>query len=410
MLIGDKTIYRTIRFHAGVWPDLGANNHCETAIITITLGDKTIFHGSLTGQGQTVDILETVPTEFFGQLPLTITVHDGGLLSVSDCQTNNQFVVHNKRYDEQTKSKFKSAATWNEKASIFAESATFTSEQLALLRSEESEDWLEQLQLLIESGWAPTATDGDRWSEISTVDVQYNSQVFLQPTQENADKNSLWHYVLRPGGVLSCNLIFNEVQLFASGKRREPNILVEMLSTQVLKNNPKILDIGVGQGAVWYELQKHQILREIHGLDITKKEGFRAADFYDNFIVADITKTIPLPSEFYDVVICSGVLGHGGKPKIGLINPDEIPANQYKTDYPVKVDADCLEEILRISRPGATLVFSITREAWHEFDDKLNQFKNSGQIKTIVQRWEYSDEENYMFPPRHMCMILEKIK
>jgi hypothetical protein len=180
--------------------------------------------------------------------------------------------MQNERYNEQTKSKFKSAATWNEKASIFAESATFTSEQLALLQSEESKDWLEQLQLLIESGWAYRMPDGNRWAEISTIDVQHNNQVFLQPTQENADKNSLWHYVLRPGGVLSCNLIFNEVNLFASGTFRVPEILVEMLSTQVLTNNPKILDIGVGQGAVWYELQKHQILGEIHGLDITKKE------------------------------------------------------------------------------------------------------------------------------------------
>ena len=403
-------MYRTIRFNAGVWPFLGPSNHRNTATVTITLGDKTIFNGPLTGQSLTVDIPETVPIEFFGQLPLTVTMHDGGLLSISGCQTNNQVDMHNKRYDEQTKSKFKSATSWNEKASIFAESTTFTSEQLALLQSEESKDWLGQLQLLIESGWTNRLPNGNRWLEIRTVDVQYNSRVFLQPIQENADKNSLWHYVLRPGGVLSCNLIFDEVNLFASGPFRVPEVLVEMLSTQVLKNNPKILDIGVGQGAVWYELQKHQILGEVHGLDVTKKEGFPAADFYDSFIVADITKTIPLPNEFYDVVICSGVLGHGGKLKISWINPDEEPANQYKTDYPVKVTDDCLEEILRISRPGAILVFSVKREAWHEFDDKLSQFKNSGQIKIIVQRWEYSHEEYYMFPPQHMCILLEKIK
>ena len=403
-------MYRTIRFLAGVWPDLGANNPCETATVNIALGDKTIFDGPLTGQSLTVDIPDTVPTEFFGQLPLTITVHDGGLLSVSGCQTNNHYVMINERYNEQIKSKFKSAATWNEKVSIFAEYTNFTSEQLALLQSEESKDWLKQLQLLIESGWAYRLPDGSRWSEISTQDVQHNGQVFLQPVHHNADKNSLWHYVLRPGGVLSCNLVFDEVNLVASGTFRVPEILVKMLSTQVLKNNPTILDIGVGQGAVWYELQKHGILGEVHGLDITKKERFPAADFYDDFIVADITETIPLPDESYHVVICSGVLGHGGKPKIGLTNPDEIPAVQYNTDYPVKVSANCLEEILRISRPGAILVFSVAREAWHEFDHKLNQFKTSGQIKIIVQRWEYSSEEYYMFPPRHMCMLLEKIK
>jgi SAM-dependent methyltransferase len=374
----------------------------------MALGDKIIFNGSLTGQDATVDIPDLVPVDFYGPLAFTVQMHQGGSLALNALHTNNQLSIRNSRYSSQILSRFRSAVTWQEKAEIFAQHSHFSADQLSLLQSENSQDWPAQQQLLIDSGWAYQVVDSNRWPAIAVTNVRYNSDVIQKPSHLAADNNSLSQYVLGPGGVLSCDLIFNQVNLLASGTFLVPKILVAMLRTQTFKNNPKIIDLGVGHGAVWSELQEQGISGQIHGLDITKKERFSADDFYHDFIIADITQALPLPTHCYDVAVCSGVLGHGGKASIGPRNPDEIPADQYRRDYPVQVTADCLEEILRILQPGGLFVFSVAREAWHDFDHKLNQLENSAQIKILTRRWAYSTEEYHMFPPRHMCVVVEK--
>ena len=71
------------------------------------------------------------------------------------------------------------------------------------------------------------------------------------------------------------------------------------------KKNLRILDLGCGGGML--DLTKYG---EVYGVDISSASISNAKKIYKEALVSDITKKIPFPDEFFDIVFSSEVYGH----------------------------------------------------------------------------------------------------
>lgn len=102
-------------------------------------------------------------------------------------------------------------------------------------------------------------------------------------------------------------------------------ILVEQIAP-----GTEILDIGAGTGLVAESLPG----QTVDAIDITPEmlEIARAKGLYRRLMLGDLTRTLDLPDESYGAVVSCGTFTHG------------------------HVGPECLEELLRITRPGATFV------------------------------------------------------
>jgi len=398
---------RTLRF-------LGTSTHAD---VTVTLGNHTVFTGPVPS-GPVLFEISDFSMEFVGSVPMTITVNTG-TVTMQEIMINAQRIP-NPKYSDQ--SKFRSAVTWNEKVSLIAQLATpaFSESEIELLLSDpfyiryhDETRFLKQTQLLNKHGCNLTIHDLDSWAPVCVGESRFNIMInhCPQSVQRDAGENGTWHWTITAGSVLSYDLKIDPVSDICQfmGEYQLPRILIDMLPQSALKNNIKILDIGVDIGQVAQELYQQSIPSELHGLDVTAKE-FGEKHRYADFIIADITQKTPLADHTYDLAICSNVLGALGEfDNTGAWKPHGFHESEF-SDYPTLVGATCLEEILRILRPGAIFVFSVTRAFWPEFDHKLNQMEYQGQIKLLKHSWEYHQDGYYMFPPRHMCVMLEKIK
>ena len=102
-------------------------------------------------------------------------------------------------------------------------------------------------------------------------------------------------------------------------------ILVEQIAP-----GTEILDIGAGTGLVAESLPGQMV----DAIDITPEmlEIARAKGLYRRLMLGDLTRKLDLPDESYGAVVSCGTFTHG------------------------HVGPECLEELLRITRPGATFV------------------------------------------------------
>jgi SAM-dependent methyltransferase len=397
---------------------LGHSTHAD---LTVKLGTQIVFNGSA-ANGPVLFEVSEFPMEFAGTVPMTIAVNTG-TVTLKETLINYQRIL-NPIYNDQQR--FKSAKTWAEQVSIISELAdpAFSQDQIEFLQSENLYNTLfghanfyNQEQLLYQHGCNLTMIDRDSWAPVCVGESRSNIVIdgYPQLPQRGPDENGTWECTITSGSVLSCDLKIDRPKSPAEflGKYQLPRILVEMLPRNRLKHNSKIkiLDLGVGDGQIGYELHQQGISSELHGLDVTNKRRTPIFDLYDCFIIADITQPIPVADEIYDVAICSNLLGLTGQYSrdniwkcYGIVEDDEYQ------DYPIEVTANCLEEILRILRPDAIFVFSVTRVGWREFDLELTRLKNAGRIQILEQSWEYHRDGYYMFPPIHMCVVIEKIK
>jgi len=103
----------------------------------------------------------------------------------------------------------------------------------------------------------------------------------------------------------------------------------------------KILDAACGTGLVGEELKKgdHPFLH-VDGMDISRQELniAKAKDIYQELDLVDMTKHLPYKTGEYDACICVGAMTHPG----------------------------CLQELIRIVKPGGFNVFTVHEDLWNE--------------------------------------------
>ena len=152
-------------------------------------------------------------------------------------------------------------------------------------------------------------------------------------------------------------------QIWASGN---PYIAIAtgLVGRHVSDYDARILDAGCGTGNMAQIL--HQMgYRNIDGLD--PSSGMLSVaekkQIYRQLFPLYLGAQIDLPAASYDAVVAAGVLTHGHAPP------------------------ESLDGILEVTRPGGTIVFSMSQIAYDDmgFRDKMDALDNAG-------RWEKLDQ------------------
>ena len=125
--------------------------------------------------------------------------------------------------------------------------------------------------------------------------------------------------------------------------------------------NGRILDVGAGTGLVGQRLNSHDY-SNIDGLDISPEmlEVARAKGCYENMIEGDLLSKLLIPDNTYNYIISAGTFTHG------------------------HVGASALDELLRISKPGALFCIAINstyfsstgfEKKFHQLSKKITQLE-----------------------------------
>jgi ubiquinone/menaquinone biosynthesis C-methylase UbiE len=125
--------------------------------------------------------------------------------------------------------------------------------------------------------------------------------------------------------------------------------------------NGRILDVGAGTGLVGQRLNSHGY-SNIDGLDISPEmlEVARAKGCYENMIEGDLLSRLLIPDNTYNYIISAGTFTHG------------------------HVGASALDELLRISKPGALFCIAINstyfsstgfEKKFHQLSKKITQLE-----------------------------------
>jgi predicted TPR repeat methyltransferase len=105
-----------------------------------------------------------------------------------------------------------------------------------------------------------------------------------------------------------------------------------------------ILDAGCGTGLVGEELAKKGYSK-MDALDYSKEmlEESERKKIYHRHIQADLSKPLDLEADCYDAVVCTGTFTYG------------------------HVKASAFDELIRVTRPGGIICFTIREGAYHDY-------------------------------------------
>lgn len=136
-----------------------------------------------------------------------------------------------------------------------------------------------------------------------------------------------------------------------------PQIMGHVFAEYVPDRSSKILDIGCGTGLMGIALSNHGYT-DFDGLDLSPEmiEQARGKGVYQDFIKADLTKTLPIDSDTYNAAVSTGTFTHA------------------------HVGAAALDEIFRVLKPGAICACAINSDIWVEngFGPKLRELTRGG--------------------------------
>lgn len=143
-----------------------------------------------------------------------------------------------------------------------------------------------------------------------------------------------------------------------------PQKTAAMLAEHLADRGAEILDIGCGTGLAGVGLAKSGY-QTIDGLDYSAEmlEVARKTGAYRDLFEADLNAGLDLPDAKWDALICTGTFTHS------------------------HVGADCLDELLRILRPGGLFATTIHGEVFAPagFKDKTVALEADGVMETIYR-------------------------
>lgn len=124
-----------------------------------------------------------------------------------------------------------------------------------------------------------------------------------------------------------------------------PHLTAEAFRRHAPDTTALVLDVGCGTGLVGEHLAQAGYTH-VDGLDISPEMLARAEDkgIYESLMQADLTRPIDLPDDQYDAMISSGTFTHG------------------------HVGPDGLDELLRITKPGGKICFTINEGVYDKHD------------------------------------------
>ena len=178
-------------------------------------------------------------------------------------------------------------------------------------------------------------------------------------------------------------------QIWASGN---PYIAIAtgMVGRHIPDLSALLLDVGCGTGNMAQVL--HQLgYQQIDGLD--PSEGMlaiaRQKSIYKNLYALYLDTKVDLPDASYDAVIAAGVLTHGHAPP------------------------EALEGILRLTRQGGVIIFSLSKVAYeeHGFEARMKQMQESGEWQLLEQSklfrtYPFSEKDAHL---RHWVFAYRKL-
>ena len=136
-----------------------------------------------------------------------------------------------------------------------------------------------------------------------------------------------------------------------------PMITSKLLQNHLENKDARIMDAGCGTGIVG-ELLHQDGYGNIEGLDYSPDmlDKAKAKGIYKTLSQADLTGTLDIEDATYDAIISVGTFTCG------------------------HVGPDALGELIRITKAGGHICFTVREQAWEEDDyrTKLRDFENNG--------------------------------
>lgn len=148
-------------------------------------------------------------------------------------------------------------------------------------------------------------------------------------------------------------------QTFASAMGYAAPGRLAALFDDLWRGTGRVLDVGCGTGLIAEALRA----RPLDGLDISAEMLGVAAEksLYERLLEGDLTAKLDIADGAYSGLISAGTFTHG------------------------HVGPDALDELTRISAPGALFVIGVNAEVFREldFDAKLSALQRSGLIADV---------------------------
>lgn len=180
---------------------------------------------------------------------------------------------------------------------------------------------------------------------------------------------------------------YNDYWQEGSGRIQQPEQLINKYDKYVydyyINSNTKVLDIGCGDGEAyaWYVAKK---TKNYYGIDISFTTVNKATEKGIKTIISDITNKLSFEDNFFDFVICNGVLEHLFIPENAII------------------------EIKRVLKNNGYLLLYVPNVAY--LGDRIlllfGRFRPRGNKDSRYSLWK--DAHIRFFTKKSLCYLLEK--
>lgn len=144
-----------------------------------------------------------------------------------------------------------------------------------------------------------------------------------------------------------------------------PALLVQLLAAHLSDRGARVLDAGCGTGIVG-ELLHRAGFRDVEGLDYSAEMLAQAEkkEVYRKLFRADLTGPLDLESDTYDAVVSAGTFTCG------------------------HVGPEALRELIRITKPGGPVCFTVREQAWEEDDyaARISALERAGAWRRVEEQ------------------------
>lgn len=155
--------------------------------------------------------------------------------------------------------------------------------------------------------------------------------------------------------------------------------MCEQLFAKDVPQNAKVLDAGCGTGLAG-EVLAGEGYRNVDGLDFSQDmlDVAEEKGVYKNYIQADLTAPLAMNDNEYDAIVCAGTFTSG------------------------HVGPEALDEMIRVTRPGGLICYTVRDVAWDSdnFQDYMDKLSSKGAWKVLE-----NFETEYLRKDESMCHI-----